>query len=37
MKKIANIILAGVIFLFFACVTVILFSALSSLTAYINN
>ena len=36
MKKIANIILAGVIFLFFTCVTVIIFSALSGIVVDAN-
>ena len=36
MKKIANIILAGVIFLFFACLTVIIYSALSGIVVDAN-
>jgi hypothetical protein len=36
MKKIANIILAGVIFLFFVCLIVIIFSALSGIAVNAN-
>ena len=37
MKKKANILLAGIILLFFLCLTVIAFNAMSLAGQYINN